>query len=50
MGYIEQNPLDKVDKPTRAKRLLPSITEEQLEIILSQTDNLRGSVPNIWIE
>lgn len=41
MGYLEQNPMDKVDKPVRAKRLLPSITEEQLEVILSQADNLR---------
>ncbi len=41
MGYLEQNPMDKVDKPVRAKRLLPSITEEQLEVILRQADNLR---------
>ena len=41
MGYLEQNPLGKVDKPKRAKRLLPSVTEEQLELILNQVDNPR---------
>ena len=40
-GYIETNPITKVDRPLTSKRLLPAITEEQLEVLLSQTNSLR---------
>jgi len=41
MGYITENPLDKIDKPKRAKRLLPSVDREQVELLLNQLSNLR---------
>ena len=40
-GYIEANPITKVDKPLTSRKLLPVITEVQLEVLLSQTNNLR---------
>ena len=39
--YTQSNPIKKVDAPKVAKKLLPSITLEQLEILLAATDNLR---------
>ena len=41
MGYLVDNPLDKVDKPKRAKRLLPSVTEEEAHYLISKVDNIR---------
>ena len=40
-GYIENNPLVRVDKPKPSKRLLPSVTEQDVEILISRVDNLR---------
>jgi len=40
-GYIEQKPLDIVDKPKPAKRLLPSVTEKDVDTLISRVDNLR---------
>ncbi|MFC1962568.1 tyrosine-type recombinase/integrase [Chloroflexota bacterium] len=41
MGYLIDNPLDKVDKPKLAKRLLPSVTEEEVHYLIAEVDNLR---------
>ncbi|MBA7523642.1 Tyrosine recombinase XerC [subsurface metagenome] len=41
MGYIQENPLDRMEKPKRAIKLLPSVTEEQVETLLNRVDNLR---------
>jgi integrase/recombinase XerC len=40
-GYIEVNPIARVDKPLTSKRLLPAITEERLGVLLSQANSLR---------
>jgi len=40
-GYLEDNPIRRVDAPKVATRLLPSITAEQLETLLQAADNLR---------
>ncbi len=41
MGYLKRNPLDRVDKPKRIKELLPSVSEEELYILLKVVDNPR---------
>jgi integrase/recombinase XerC/integrase/recombinase XerD len=40
-GHLKENPLDGVDKPKLAKRLLPSLTEAQVELLINSADNLR---------
>ncbi len=40
-GYLKDNPIRLVDSPSVAKRLLPSITEQQLGILLEATETLR---------
>ena len=40
-GYVENNPLIRVDKPKPAKRLLPSVTEKDVDTLISTMDNLR---------
>jgi len=40
-GYLKANPLDRVDKPKLAKRILPSITAEQVQYLIDTVDNLR---------
>jgi integrase/recombinase XerD len=40
-GYFKDNPIRLVDSPSVAKKLLPAITEEQLQILLHKADNLR---------
>ena len=42
-GHIEENPMTLVDRPHVAKKLLPSITEQQLGILLEATDTLRDT-------
>ena len=39
--YIQSNPIKRVDTPKVAKKLLPSITSEQLDVLLTAADNLR---------
>jgi site-specific recombinase XerD len=34
-GYLKDNPLNGVDKPKIAKRLLPSLTEAQVELLIT---------------
>ncbi|MBE9514117.1 MAG: hypothetical protein IMY83_03690 [Chloroflexi bacterium] len=41
MGYLKENPLDRVDKPKPAKRLLPSLTEEQVDTLIANVGRLR---------
>ena len=41
MGHIQDNPLAQVDKPIPAKRLLPSVTEKEVDILISAAENLR---------
>jgi integrase/recombinase XerD len=41
MGHIKDNPLAQVDKPKSAKRLLPSVTEKEIDILISAANNLR---------
>jgi len=43
-GYLKGNPLDRVDKPKSAKRILPSQTEEQVEYLIDKVDSLRDKV------
>lgn len=40
-GHLEDNPILKVDSPKQKRNILPAITEEQLEILLNKTDNIR---------
>ena len=40
-GYLEDNPIRLVDSPSIAKKILPSITEEQLDILLKAAENQR---------
>ena len=39
--YLPDNPITMVATPITAKKLLPSITTEQVRILLDTTDNLR---------
>ncbi len=41
MGYLKDNPLERVEKPKRAKKLLPSLNEEQLNNLLNHLDGTR---------
>jgi len=40
-GYLKENPLDRVDKPKPAKRILPSITAEQVQYLIDTVHNIR---------
>jgi site-specific recombinase XerC len=40
-GLVKENPIDRVDTPIVAKKLLPSITPEQFSLLIEATDNLR---------
>ena len=40
-GYLEENPIRLVDSPSVAKKMLPSVTEQQLDILLEATESLR---------
>jgi len=40
-GLLKENPIDRVDTPIVAKKLLPSITPEQFNLLLTATDKLR---------
>ena len=42
-GYLRDNPIKLVDSPSVAKKLLPSITEQQLCKLLETTDNKRDA-------
>jgi site-specific recombinase XerD len=40
-GYLEDNPIRLVYSPSIARRMLPSVTEEQLDILLKAAENQR---------
>ena len=40
-GHIEDNPIKMVDSPHVARKLLPSITEEQVQLLLNTAESLR---------
>ncbi|MFC2017602.1 tyrosine-type recombinase/integrase [Chloroflexota bacterium] len=40
-GYIEEDPIKLVDSPHVAKKLLPSVTDEQVQLLMETADNLR---------
>ncbi len=40
-GYIEENPIKLVDSPHVAKKLLPTITEKQVQLLMKTADSLR---------
>ncbi|MFC1893985.1 tyrosine recombinase XerC [Chloroflexota bacterium] len=40
-GYVEENPLEKVDPPKPSEPVLPSLTTEQVNYLIEQADNLR---------
>jgi len=40
-GLVKDNPIDRVDTPIVAKKLLPSITPEQFSLLIEAPDNLR---------
>ena len=40
-GYIEENPIKLVDSPHVAKKLLPSVTDEQVKLLIETADSLR---------
>ena len=42
-GYLKENPIRLVDSPSVVKRLLPSITEQQLDILLEAIETLRDT-------
>jgi site-specific recombinase XerC len=41
MGYLQENPLDEVDKSKRTKKMMPSVTSEQTEFLLDKVNSLR---------
>jgi hypothetical protein len=41
-GYLTNNPLDRVDKPKIAKRIMPSITAEQVQYLIDTVDGNRN--------
>ena len=40
-GYLNDDPLFRVDKPKSAKRILPSVTTEQVDTLIGIAENLR---------
>jgi integrase len=40
-GYLKDNPIRLVDKPNVTRKILPSITEQQMQIVFDAADNLR---------
>ena len=40
-GYISENPILLVEKPKTKKRLMPTINESQLQLLLQECDCLR---------
>jgi len=40
-GYIKDNPISKIDAPKMTKTILPSLTREQVEYLISQAENIR---------
>jgi len=42
-GYVQSNPIGRVDSPKVAKKLLPSVTSEQLDTLLNATESLRDT-------
>jgi len=40
-GYLKDNPIKLVDSPSIAKKMLPSVTEEQLDILLKAAESQR---------
>jgi integrase/recombinase XerD len=40
-GYIDENPITKVDSPKMTKVILPSLTPEQVEELIATADNIR---------
>ncbi len=39
--YLTENPLDRVDRPKPAKRIMPSITAEQVQYLIDTVDGIR---------
>ena len=39
--YLEDNPIDRVDPPVIARKILPAVTEEEVEILLDYAETLR---------
>ncbi|MFC1982872.1 tyrosine-type recombinase/integrase [Chloroflexota bacterium] len=42
--YLQDNPLTKIDPPKPGKRILPSLTREQVEYLMERVDNVRDKV------
>jgi len=40
-GYVKDNPLAQVDKPKPAKRILPSLTSEQVQCLIDTVSDIR---------
>ena len=40
-GYVKQNPISRVDPPKVSEPILPSLTSQQVEHLISTADNLR---------
>jgi integrase len=40
-GYIDENPITKVDPPKMTKVILPSLTPEQVDYLIASADNVR---------
>jgi site-specific recombinase XerD len=43
-GYLKDNPLTMVDKPKPGKRLLPSVTDKEVAVLLNAARNLRDKL------
>ena len=41
-GYFEENPIKLVDNPHVAKKLLPTITDEQVRLLIETANSLTG--------
>ena len=41
MGYLKENLLDRVEKPKAAKKILPSLTDEQVQLLIERSNSLR---------
>jgi site-specific recombinase XerD len=40
-GHIKSNPIEHVDPPKQARKILPCLNEDQVEYLIEQADNIR---------
>ncbi|MFC2024708.1 tyrosine-type recombinase/integrase, partial [Chloroflexota bacterium] len=40
-GYLKEDPLEEIEKPKRAKKMMPSVALEQMAFLVNEVNNLR---------